>query len=203
MKVKETNVKMNKELKRVTDLLNECKGFAQKLLPDFLRTHFALSMYNIINDETDEVIDADLFLDYVSSELKECSYEYLLYFLVTRDSECAQQYLFNNGFNDVHNKMDKEVARLLAPHFDGYNNTRCFLGNVLRNMLTSIDVSEIDSNTEYDTDGDSSCTNVIKLGDTYLKVSWTVTSWDDYDMSGMWKSCRVVTPVEKTVTVYE
>lgn len=47
------------------------------------------------------------------------------------------------------------------------------------------------------------CYGVIKLGDIYLKAEWSYYSYDGAQYDDILNTLRVVTPKEKTITVYE
>lgn len=47
------------------------------------------------------------------------------------------------------------------------------------------------------------CYGVIKIGDTYLKAEWSYYSYDGCEYDDIFNTLKVVTPRQKTITVYE
>ena len=47
------------------------------------------------------------------------------------------------------------------------------------------------------------CYGVIKIGDTYLKAEWSYYSYDGCEYDHIFGTLEVVTPKQKTITVYE
>lgn len=109
-------------------------------------------------------------------------------------------YLFDNGY-DLDFTTEAEFVswreRDTNPLYKVYRDEVQDKYDTVNNSLTRVELEGGgEGEGEY-------CYGVIKIGDTYLKAEWSYYSYNGCEYDSIFDTLKVVTPKQKTITVYE